>query len=191
MITQDVNVPREASAVNVTDDREAHSKFWVAAYTRPRSEKKAAAELSKKEIEIFVPIQKQLRKWSDRKKLVEAVIMPMIIFAYISEENIQTIKQHPLIIKILTYPGKKTPAHIPEIQIENIKRIFNQPDTSVEYSTERFSAHDNVIVINGSLKGLIGKVKEPEGDKTSIWIAIDLLGGIIVKLKSSDLERIT
>ena len=28
------------SSVNVTDEREAHSKHWIAVYTRPRSEKK-------------------------------------------------------------------------------------------------------------------------------------------------------
>ena len=57
--------------VNGTDDREARSKFWIAVYTRPRSEKKAASELNKLGIETYLPIQRQLRKWSDRKKIVD------------------------------------------------------------------------------------------------------------------------
>ena len=43
------------SAVNGTDDREAHEKFWVAAYTRPRCEKKAVAEIKKLGIETYLP----------------------------------------------------------------------------------------------------------------------------------------
>lgn len=54
--------------VNVADGREARSKFWIAAYTRPKSEKKAAVELAKSGIEIYVPIQTQIREWSDRRK---------------------------------------------------------------------------------------------------------------------------
>lgn len=59
---------RGVTPVNGTDDHEAHSKIWIAVYTRPRSEKNVANELSKSGIETYLHIQKQLRIWSDRKK---------------------------------------------------------------------------------------------------------------------------
>lgn len=77
------DIPEFVSPANGTDDREACSKFWIAAYTRPRSEKKVATELSKSGIETYVPIQKQLRIWSDRKNKIEMAVIPMIIFVRI------------------------------------------------------------------------------------------------------------
>ena len=52
------DMPEFVSPANGTDDREACSKFWIAAYTRPHIEKKVATELSKSGIETYVPIQK-------------------------------------------------------------------------------------------------------------------------------------
>ena len=86
---------------NGTDDREARSKFWVAAYTRPKSEKKAALELAKAGIETYVPVQTQMKQWSDRKKKVDVVVIPMVLFANIAPENVLDIKKHPLIINLL------------------------------------------------------------------------------------------
>ncbi len=63
MAKEQANPPH--SSANVTGDREACSKFWIAAYTRPRSERKAAQELAKLGIETYVPVQKQMRLWSD------------------------------------------------------------------------------------------------------------------------------
>ena len=101
------------TSVPGTDDREACSKFWIAAYTRPRSEKKAALELSKFGIETYVATQKQLKIWSDRKKYVDVPVIPMVIFVNITGNQILRVKQHPLIIKIISQPGKNALAHIP------------------------------------------------------------------------------
>ena len=65
----DEYIPNQVSAVIGTDECEARSKFWIAVYTRPRSERKAVSELNKLGIETYLPVQKQLRKWSDRKKI--------------------------------------------------------------------------------------------------------------------------
>ena len=46
-------------------------KKWIAVYTKPRHEKTLAQELEKKGIESYLPLLKERRKWSDRKKWVE------------------------------------------------------------------------------------------------------------------------
>ena len=176
------------SAVNGTDDREARQKFWVAAYTRPKSEKKASAELIRFGIETYVPLQKQLRQWSDRKKYMEVAVIPMIIFAHISEDNVKTLKQHPLIISVLTAPGRRTPAHIPAEQIKSLKLMLSQSDTPVSFEKRYFATNEIVRVIRGNLKGLHGEVKAVKNDMTELWIAIDLLGGAVLKINSSELE---
>lgn len=93
------------SSVNGTDDREAHPKSWIALYTRPRSEKKVRAYLDSIGVENYLPVQNQLRQWSDRKKLVEVVVIPMVIFVLIDKSEILNIINNSLIIKPLSLPG--------------------------------------------------------------------------------------
>ena len=46
-------------------------KAWYAVYTNSRAEKRVSDRLAEMGIETFLPLQKTLRQWSDRKKLVE------------------------------------------------------------------------------------------------------------------------
>lgn len=184
------NIPELVPAVNVTDDREARSKFWIAAYTRPRSEKKAATELSNLGIETYVPIQKQLKTWSDRKKFVDVPVIPMILFAKLSDDEIFKVKQHSLILKIVSYPGRKEPAHIPTEQIDNLKYMLNQSEIPISFEHGQFATNQFVKIMKGDLIGLVGQVREVKNDMTEIWMSIDLLGGAVMKIKTSELEHI-
>ena len=184
------NISELVPAVDVTDDREARSKFWIAIYTRPRSEKKVATGLSKLGIELYVPIQKQLKTWSDRKKFVDVPVIPMILFANISDDEIIKIKQQSLILKIISYPGRKEPAHIPKEQIDNLKYMLDQSEIKVSFEHGQFETNEIVKIIRGKLKGLIGQVREVKNDMTEIWMSIDLLGGAVIKIKTSELERL-
>lgn len=180
------------SAVNGTDDREARSKFWIAAYTRPKSEKKAASELTNDRnyhIDTYVATQSLISQWSDRKKKVESVVIPMIIFAEVStEEEILAVKKHPLILKVLALPGQKAPAHIPSKQIEQLKFMLNGSDEPVEFVQGDFRVADKVKVVRGRLAGLEGVVQRTSDGQAFIIIAIDLLGGAKAFVNPSDLE---
>ncbi|MBO7540552.1 MAG: hypothetical protein J6T33_02695, partial [Bacteroidales bacterium] len=46
-------------------------KHWVTFYTKPRAEKKAFLQLERSGFEPYLPMQRRLRKWHDRKKWVE------------------------------------------------------------------------------------------------------------------------
>lgn len=172
-----------------TDDREARPKFWIAVYTRPRSEKKAAKELERLGIETYLPIQKQLRLWSDRKKHVDVAVIPMVLFVYVSDDDIITIRQHSLIINVLSLPGSRTPAHIPEHQIKTLKYMLGQTDIQVSFESSKYRTSEKVIVIRGKLRGLIGEIKSIKDDFTTISVYIDLLGGALVNIKTIDVER--
>ncbi len=172
----------------MTDDRGAYPKFWIAAYTRPKSEKKAADEIGNMHIEIYVPIQTVVRQWSDRKKKIDVVVIPMVIFARVTAEDIITIKKHPLIIKVLSFPGQKEAAKIPEQQILDLKFMLHEADTPVTFVPQPFNLTDTVRVTRGKLSGLIGKVQRITEGKTKLVVSIDLLGGAMVEIASSDLD---
>ncbi len=187
-LPQDNNIPQGTSAVNKTDDRDLQPKFWIAAYTRPRSEKKVAEALTKAKIETYLPIQTLERQWSDRKKKVDMVVIPMIIFARISKDELLTVKQDHRVIRVLSYPGHREPAIIPDYQIRNLRLMLTNADTPVEFLPQPIALSDTVRVKSGHLQGLIGKVKRIDSTKTKLIVSIDLLGGAMVEIETTNLE---
>ena len=175
------------SAANGTDDREARSKFWIAAYTRPRSEKKAAENMAK-DIETYVPIQTVVKQWSDRKKKIDVPVIPMVVFAHVEEDEVLAIKKNPLVLRILTTPGSKQPARIPDNQIERLKFMLKESNVPVNFETRLFHLEDKVRVMRGCLTGMKGSVERISEKKVRLIVSIDLLGGAIVELDSSDVE---
>lgn len=176
--------------VNGTDDREAHSKFWIAAYTKPRSEKKTASELTKLGIESYVATQIQIHQWSDRKKEVEIVVIPSIVFAQIFENQLNTIIYHRNILKVITKPGEKKAAKIPSIQIDKLKFILGQTDIPVLFDTSIISVHDTVRIARGPLTGLEGEVVNLRNGTSELIVQIDLLGGARMTIDKIELELI-
>jgi len=187
----DFQKSRGVTPVDGTDDREACPKFWIALYTRPRSEKKVKNTLDKMGIETYLPIQKQMRQWSDRKKLVDVVVIPMVIFVNADKGELYQIINHPLILRPFTLPGCKVVATIPVNQIERLKFILGQSDVPVEFDTQIFDTNDNVEVIRGHFMGLKGEVHECSDGTTEVIVRIDLLGGAKLKISKCDLVHTT
>ena len=179
------------SPVNGTDDREARSKFWIAAYSKPRAEKKTASELSKLGIETYVATQFQIRQWSDRKKKVEVVVIPSIVFAQIHESQLNMVLFHSNILKIITKPGERKAAKIPPIQIDNLKFILGQTDTPVLFDPNIISVHDTVRVVRGPLAGLEGEVVYCSDGTPELIVQIDLLGGARMTIDKTEMELLT
>lgn len=173
-----------------TDGREARSKFWIALYTRPNSEKKAADSIAKFAEEVYVPTQTVVRQWSDRKKKVDMVVIPMVIFAKVSSSDILNIKKQPLIIRTLAMPGSKDASPIPEKQINSLKFMLNASTEPVTFEPGVFRISDNVIVVRGNLKGLIGQIKRLPDNKVRLIIAIDFLGGASMEINLTDIEKV-
>ena len=58
-------------------------KKWLVAYVRLHHEKKTAERLTAMNIENFLPIQEEIRQWTYRKKKIERVVIPMMIFVHV------------------------------------------------------------------------------------------------------------
>lgn len=180
---------KQVSAAYGTDEGEACGKFWVAAYTRPRSEKKVASEIRKIGIETYLPTQILLRQWSDRKKKVETVIIPMVAFFYVDSNEVSILKQHSLIIRLFSNPGEKEHAIIPDAQIEKLKFVLGQSDIPVSF-IPHMSVNDDVRIARGKLIGLTGKIIQCDEGMAEIVVGVDFLGGCKLRINRLDIERI-
>ena len=85
----DFNKPKSVNAgpSNGTGEGVAHSKRWYVAMVRMHHEKKVAERLDKMGIENFVPVQQEIHQWSDRRKKVEAVLLPMMVFVHVDPKR--------------------------------------------------------------------------------------------------------
>ena len=176
--------------VSVTTDREAHSERWVAALVQMCTEKKVGDRLTKLGIENYVPTQTEIHQWSDRKKKIERVVIPMVVFVRADEATERILCMQSFIRKILTYPGQTAAAVIPDDQIERLKFMLKQSDSPVELMPENLRVGDRVRIVRGALQGLEGELCKSVPEKSMVAIRIDGLGYACVSVSLGDLEII-
>ena len=82
------------------------SKNWLAVYTRPRHEKTVEKEFQKKGFEVYLPLLKERRKWSDRKKWVEFPMFRSYVFVRAKIKNILFVVQTPGVVKVIKFGDK-------------------------------------------------------------------------------------
>ena len=177
------------SIVPVTTDREAHPKRWIAALVQMCMEKKVGERLTKLGVENYVPTQTEIRQWSDRKKKVERVVIPMVVFVHTDEKTERTLRMHSFIRKILTYPGQTNAAVIPDDQIDRLKFMLRQSDSPVEMMEHHLQVGDKVHIVRGALRGLEGEFYK-NVDKSMVAIHIEALGYACVSVSVEDIEII-
>ena len=178
------------SIVPVTTDREAHSKRWIAALVQSCLEKKVGERLDKLGVENYIPTQTVIRQWSDRKKKIERVVIPMIVFIRTDEMTERRLRMQTYIRKILSYPGQWKAAVIPDAQIDRLKFMLRHAESSVELLGQTLQVGEAIRVARGPLKGLEGEIYQVQPDKPMVAIRIDCLGYACVSIDKSDLEII-
>lgn len=189
--TADEKISHSVASVNGTDDREAHPKYWVATLVQVRSEKAVGKKLDGLKIENYVPTQKEIHQWSDRKKKVERVIIPLVVFVHADKATIKRLITYTFIHKVLSYPGTNIPALIPDIQIETLKFMLKQSEALVEMRHTVFKTGDYVRVVRGPLKDLEGELCRVESNKSAVAVQIEGLGFACVNIDRSDLINLS
>lgn len=81
------NDDRNVLPTDVIGRSVAHSKRWLVAIVRIHHEKKTSERLTKMGVENFLPIQQEVHNWSDRRKVVDRVILPMMIFVHVDPQE--------------------------------------------------------------------------------------------------------
>lgn len=167
--------------------KRGESEKWYAVYTRPRAEKQAAARLAEAGIEVFLPLQKTIRHWSDRKKVVEKPLLSSYIFVRVKRKQFPSVYRTYGIVKFVTFEGSPVP--IPRSQIDNLRLLVNS-DAEIEVNSEKYEPGDRVEVASGSLAGLQGELIGKGRGKRMI-IRLDEIGkNIIVKIPVTFLKKI-
>ena len=145
-------------------------KQWIVVRSKPRSEKVAHNELVKKNIEAYLPILKERRKSSDRKKWVEFPHFSSYLFARIDIKDSIFVLQTQGVNTIVKF-GKQI-AIVQNSVIEAI-RLAMEGGYQLE-PVEYFVEGNQVEVIAGPMKGVKGIVAKLKGQNRLI-IKIDAI----------------
>ena len=165
---------------------------WYAIYTLPRAEKKTYAELVKQGIEAFLPLQRTLKQWSDRKKWVEEPLFRSYLFVNIPPNLYFDVLNTQGVVRYITFEGKAVP--IPEKQIEAIRYFlageglnFDPMDAP---DMDHYTPGTTVEVIKGPLTGISGELVQVAG-RHKVRLEISAVGqSILVTIPISQLRVI-
>lgn len=164
------------------------NRQWYAVYTRSRAEKKVNLELQMQNIESYLPLQKRLRQWKDRKKWVEVPLMPGYCFVHVHRGEYDRVLQTNNVVCYITFEGKA--AVIKKEQIEAIQIMLRQSDFEVEITYENFAKGKRVEIIEGPLVGLRGELTEVRGKHKFLLRIEQLDKSFIVEVPANQLSAL-
>jgi len=126
--------------------------------------------LSHKGFEHFFPTYSARRRWSDRMKTVEAALFPGYVFCRIDIQKRLPVLTAPGVVNIVGIG--KTPAIIPEHEIERIKLILRSGLLAEPWPY--LTAGTQIRIEQGPLAGCEGILVRTKG-QTRLVATVDLL----------------
>ncbi len=158
------------------DKKKKAEKVWYALYVRSRTEKKVAIELEGADIDFYLPLEKRLRQWSDRKKWVEEPLFRSYIFVHITQREYYKVLQTRGVVKYISFEGKAV--SVPPQQIDAIKIYLSEIDPVLN-EDQIWEEGKEVEVMAGSLIGLKGVLIKANG-KNRVKVEIEVVGSAII-----------
>ncbi len=163
-----------------------NDRLWYAVHTWPRYEKKVAADLDRKGIEIFLPLQASLHQWSDRRRVVQLPLFPNYIFVRIPEgveSRIPVLRTNG----VASFVGTRcigTP--IPESEIASVRTLLHRGISCHAYPF--LAVGDRVRIRGGSLDNVEGVLVRKNED-FSLVISINIIQrSVAVRLAGYQVE---
>jgi transcriptional antiterminator RfaH len=163
-------------------------KNWYAVYTRSRAEKSVKRRLAEKGIEVYLPLYKTIRLWSDRRQKVDLPLFNSYVFVKIDhKQDAQLVLDTMGVVRFVRFSGEINP--IPVSQINLIHKLLSEP-YGVEPLEEPLVKGMTVEIEMGSLKGLRGELVEFRGT-TKVIIRLDALDkSVILNIPLNHIRKI-
>ena len=175
------------SAANVSSEVQPSPEVWLALQTRYRFEKKVAAQLASKGMQVFLPLRKENRAWSDRTKEIMVPLFPGYAFVR-SDRSVMRrvlVLQTAGVMGVVSFAG--TAATVPPKQIEDLELLLAE---KVPFSLYPFfKVGQKVRVRGGCLHGLEGLLTRR--DKGKLVISIECIQrSLAIEIQGYEVELI-
>jgi transcription antitermination factor NusG len=148
----------------MSETNQLNTASWYIIRVKPLLERQLLKHLTKRGYDAFVPVQQQLRQWSDRRKKVDVVLFTGYVFVSAQDKNhldvLNTCYQICSTAWCVMFGGK--PALLKEHEAVLLQRLaaLEEPVTVL---SQPLLPGDEVELISGPLKGYTGTVVELSG----------------------------
>jgi transcription antitermination factor NusG len=166
--------------------REYAETRWYAAYTCANHEKRIAEQLHLRGVEFFLPLYDTVRRWKDRRVLMQFPLFPGYIFVHMPLGQQLRIVQVPGVVRLVGFGS--IPAPLPDEQIETLRNALVQKVGTTPHPYLTVGRH--VRIISGSLAGLSGILLR---NKSSYRVVLSLeliMRSVAVEVDVADIEPI-
>ncbi|MCL2413329.1 MAG: UpxY family transcription antiterminator [Bacteroidales bacterium] len=158
---------------------------WHVVHVLFRTEKEVAERLENSGITVYLPIQKQLRQWSDRKKWVDMVVVSGYVFVKITDSEQVFVLQIPGVSRFLKHNG--IPVCISETEMQRFKNFVEKAESrKIEFSTEVIPVGTPITIQAGRFKGFSGEIVEHK-NKHKLSVKLSNFGHFFITLSPDDL----
>jgi transcriptional antiterminator RfaH len=159
---------------------------WYPVYTHPRAEKKAHQALLNKGIETYLPLRRQLKQWSDRKKWVDEPFIKSYLFVHIAEHEQTEVLMTRGISRFIYFGSKIAP--MPDRQIDDLKLLMTS-SLELEITEENLLPGEKIIIKAGPLKGMTGEIISYRSQR-QLALRLENLGcSVIIQVAASLIDR--
>ena len=103
--------------------REWQPKAWFAVTVKPNHERTAAQALGDKGLEVFLPLYRARRRWTDRVKQLDLPLFGGYVFCRFERPDKARVLATPAVTSVVSF-GRQ-PAAIPEPEIESLRTLVS------------------------------------------------------------------
>ena len=135
---------------------------WYVLKVKFRYERAVQSRLQDEGIEVLVPVQPQLRRWSDRIKKVETVLFNGYVFISCTPKKLYEIRFEGGILGFVRFENRL--AELCKSDIQLIKKLANL-ETPVTILPARLTPGEQIEITEGPLRGYFGVVEAHKGGR--------------------------
>ena len=128
----------------------SNADSWYVLYTKPRNEKKVAERLSAAGYNVYCPLHKVRRQWSDRMKVVEEPLFKGYLFIQVQDKRRDEVFNYSGAVRYLFW--LRRPAIVSESEICTIQKWLGQYDHS-DIDISKILPGDYVRITTGPFTG--------------------------------------
>ena len=139
-------------------------KKWYVVYTKARNEKKTALILEKSGIDVYCPIVKEVRQWSDRKKTVEVPLFSSYLFVHLAPKERELVYAAPGVVRYLFWLNR--PAIVKDQEIETLKSWLTGEVLAVK--VQNLKPGDSLSIHKGPFKGKDGVIQNINSNRVQL-----------------------
>jgi transcription antitermination factor NusG len=167
-----------------TEDARNTQEPWFAAYTLAHHERRVAQQLEERKIGSFLPTYKSVRRWKDRRKLLELPLFPSYVFVQMNPANRLDLLRLPGVLGLVCCQGRPVP--VAATEIANLRQGLTGQSTV--HPHPYLKAGRKVRIRSGPMVGVEG-ILVRKRDCARVVLSISLLQrSIAVEIDEADVE---